>query len=409
MITCSTRLHSHYVFIGLNVLSSVLLDVRAFSLPDPKVDFLPNQTLPSYALEFAPYVYLHSQEIFYPADIKSFLTNVAPEVNFTVIPQFSSVMGSSSATYLQADKLQQGPDQSKVYLTAQSDIFKDPKDPWLYGVGPPDSSGKSKAAAIIIAMDKSQQVGPGWVDVFYLFFYAYNQGNYFYNNRFGDHVGDWEHTMIRFRDGKPVYIAPEAHGGEVVLGNGAFNFDVLEKKDNRPIVYSANGTHGMYPEAGIQNYTGLPIPIYDVTDKGYLWDLTQNYQAYYYSNEAGFSYTGDTPQSAQDPNGLGWLEFLGYWGDQKYPLSNPHQTCIGSECFYDDGPLGPQSKSLSRGYICSSSDCKPQEHLPSILHALSTPSNSAHSAASHLPTGSNTMLTLFSSIFLILLINHAGF
>lgn len=55
-----------------------------------------------------------------------------------------------------------------------------------------------------------------------------------------------EHTMIRFKDGKPMYIAPEAHGGQVVLGNAAFNFDVLEKKDNRPIVYSANGTHGVF-------------------------------------------------------------------------------------------------------------------------------------------------------------------
>lgn len=164
-----------------------------------------------------------------------------------------------------------------------------------------------------------------------------------------------EHTMIRFKDGKPMYIAPEAHGGQVVLGNAAFNFDVLEKKDNRPIVYSANGTHGvfislpfkrpiqpqndssltkkkkktpfpsnpkMYPEAGVQNYTGLPIPIYDETDKGHLWDLTLNYEAYYYSNEAGFSYTGNTPAEAQDLNALGWLEFLGYWGDKRCPVTD---------------------------------------------------------------------------------------
>lgn len=79
----------------------------------------------------------------------------------------------------------------------------------------------------------------------------------------------------------------------------------------------------MYPQAGQQNYTGLPVAIYDVTNKGHLWDLKLNYQSYFFSNENGFSYTADTPIQQQDPQKLGWLKFLGYWGDQKLEPSNP--------------------------------------------------------------------------------------
>ncbi|MBW0470858.1 hypothetical protein O181_010573 [Austropuccinia psidii MF-1] len=331
-----------------------------------KSSFFSNESLPQYALDYAPYVYLHSEEAFWPSDINIHLVNSKPESNYTVEASFSAC-GNNCRNFLRSSNLKLNvKDQGDVYLTSTSAIFDIEPQSWLYGVGRPDQNGRSNAKAFIIAVDKTQQVGPGWVDVFYLFFYSYNQGNYFFNNRFGDHVGDWENTMIRFLNGKPVYITPEAHGGEVILGNSAYEIGVLEQLNGRPIVYSANGTHGMYPQPGTQNYTGLPIPIFDQTDKGYLWDPTMNYNAYFYSNENGFSYTGDIPVSQQDPEQLGWLQFMGYWGDQQYPVSEPRQTCIGSLCFYTSGPLGPQSKSLTRGWLCPSSDCKPQTSLPHI-------------------------------------------
>lgn len=99
-------------------------------IPDPKVDFTPNQTLPSYALEYAPYVYLHSQELYWPADIPDYLTHVQPEYNFSVVPGFDSTLGGNCQTYLRADQLSNTPGQDKVFLTSKSDVFKDPKDPW---------------------------------------------------------------------------------------------------------------------------------------------------------------------------------------------------------------------------------------------------------------------------------------
>jgi hypothetical protein len=91
----------------------------------------------------------------------------------------------------------------------------------------------------------------------------------------------------------------------------------------------------MYPQPGQQNYTGLPVAIYDVTDKGHLWDPTLNYKSFSFSNENGFSYTADTPIKLQSRQRLGWLKFLGYWGDQKPELSNPvsHGFALLDVCF----------------------------------------------------------------------------
>lgn len=378
--------HTPAIFISL--ISHFLLSsfqVKGATLPnDHQLPyFTSNQTLPQYALDFAPLVYLHSDEVFWPSVLNQHFDNVQPEINFTRIDSYAAT-GQSTQAFLSSSNLQKiNPTQEElIYLSSKESIFDLDSAAWLRGAGPPDEAGRSDACAIIIAVDKTQQVGPGWVDVFYLFFYSYNRGNYFYNNRFGDHVADWENTMIRFHNGKPTYVTPEAHGGQVMLGNSAFKYDVLERVNGRPVVYSANGTHGMYPQAGQQNYTGLPVAIYDVTNRGHLWDPKLNYKSFFFSNEKGFSYTADTPIQQQDPENLGWLQFSGYWGDQKLESSNPHQTCIGPMCFYEGGPLGPQSKSLSRGWICGSSDCQPESSLPNILKLGGERYNSPYSSSS---------------------------
>lgn len=46
--------------------------------------------------------------------------------------------------------------------------------------------------------------GAGVVDAFYMYFYAFNLGNTVSGQTLGNHVGDWEHTMIRFRNGTPT-------------------------------------------------------------------------------------------------------------------------------------------------------------------------------------------------------------
>lgn len=81
----------------------------------------------------------------------------------------------------------------------------------------PKQGGRSDAPAVLIVVDK----GNGVVDAFWFFFYSYNLGNVVFNIRFGNHVGDWEHTLVRFEHGKPKYVYFSEHNFGSAYGYGA--------------------------------------------------------------------------------------------------------------------------------------------------------------------------------------------
>lgn len=84
--------------------------------------------------------------------------------------------------------------------------------------------GRSDAPAILLVMDK----GNGVVDAFWFFFYSFNLGNTVVNVRFGNHVGDWEHCLIRFHHGQPKALFFSAHtAGE------AYRYEAVEKIGQR--------------------------------------------------------------------------------------------------------------------------------------------------------------------------------
>ena len=90
---------------------------------------------------------------------------------------------------------------NNVYLTSVDDITTNPA--WLKGVKP-NASGKTEGAvtSAIIVNDR----GNGQVDAFYMYFYAFNKGPPVLRQQVGDHVGDWEHTMVRFLNGVPQAV-----------------------------------------------------------------------------------------------------------------------------------------------------------------------------------------------------------
>ncbi|KAK5256554.1 Vacuolar protein sorting-associated protein 62, partial [Exophiala xenobiotica] len=67
--------------------------------------------------------------------------------------------------------------------------------------------GRSDAPAVLVTINK----GHGIVDAFWFFFYSFNLGNVVLNVRFGNHVGDWEHTVVRFQHGKPKAVFFSEH------------------------------------------------------------------------------------------------------------------------------------------------------------------------------------------------------
>lgn len=170
--------------------------------------------IPDFVINYAPIVYLTSSEAYRPADIGTHLQHTQPKNNF------ADVNGAASPLTLDNLSSLNGLDGNNVYLTSQDDVEQNPA--WLFGVTP-DASGKTNGAvsSTIIVNDH----GNGLVDAFYMYFYSFDFGGvYFDYFNIGNHVGDWEHNMIRFQDGQPqtVWYSQHANGE-------AFDYDILEK------------------------------------------------------------------------------------------------------------------------------------------------------------------------------------
>lgn len=302
-------------------------------------------------------VWFHPEEKYFPSDIGAQLAHTKPEIDFTVVEGYPTPLTLDNLDSLNANN---GTD---VYLTSVDDVTQAPT--WLDGVKPDDSHQTAGAiSAAIIVNDRGQ----GNVDAFYMYFTAYNWGGRLLDSDVDEHVGvsfvspenvtyslrdmsqDWEHNMIRFANGKPTQVWYSQHGfGE------AFTYDCLEKQGDRPIAYSGNGSHAVYATSGTHDHTipNLNLPgqgvLTDFTDQGTLWDPTLS--AYYYGFDAN-----SNAFSAYDPSyPTAWLRFVGRWGDQQYPDSDPRQhkiLGIDATARFANGPTGPRDKQLNRTDVC---------------------------------------------------------
>ncbi|KAF9020305.1 hypothetical protein BDZ89DRAFT_958469 [Hymenopellis radicata] len=323
------------MFVGSSVVVLSLLGVAAGAVVAKRASHAKRLALPDYALTYAPYVYFYSGETYWASDITEHLEHTTPEINFAPV--------ASTQTVESLDAI-----STDAYLTSNDNVEDDPA--WLLSANnKPDSSGYSAAPATIIAVPKTV----GTVDVFYFYFYSYNRGNKVLGIRFGNHVGDWEHTMVRFTDGVPQTVYLSAHSGGT-----SYTYDAIDKLNGRPKVYIATGTHANYATTGEQDYS-LPFGLlHDTTDEGALWDVTKNFRGFYYDRSAFTSAGGaDIGGAKQDAEGVSWLSWLGRWGDQQYPDSDDRQYGIFGQYHYVSGPTGPLAKNLNRTTVCGNDDC----------------------------------------------------
>lgn len=304
----------------------------------------------------------------------------------------------------------------RAHLSSQDDQTPLPQPPGTPG-HKPDASGYSKAPAVLVLVDK----GSGILDAFWFFFYSYNLGQTVLAMRFGNHVGDWEHCMVRFEHGVPrAMFLSEHEGGQ------AYAWAALEKKRmnatssdgvaggtqevvERPVIYSAVGSHAMYAFPGPHPYV-LPFQMLkDDTDRGPLWDPSLNNYAYFYDykdsppppeedegspadevrpeeasaypfnttvleakhNDAKRSLAerGEqppaslTPASSNPEAPTSWFHFDGPWGDEIYSLGDERQWRLFGQYHYVTGPMGPKFKRLGRNTVCQSAKCR-------ILHSI---------------------------------------
>ncbi|GJC78995.1 putative vacuolar protein sorting-associated protein TDA6 [Colletotrichum liriopes] len=234
----------------------------------------------------------------------------------------------------------------------------------------PRQDGYSEAPAVLILVDK----GSGIVDAFWFFFYSYNLGQTVLNIRFGNHVGDWEHCMVRFENGKPRGVFFSEHSG-----GQAYTFHAVEKRGVRPVIYSAVGSHAMYANPGDHPYV-LPFNMLkDVTDRGPLWDPAKNAYSYwyYYNDDSERNRSRNASSAANATDGhcrntsdslvptsenpaapTSWFHYDGTWGDKLYGLADIRQWRLFNQYHYVAGPRGPKFKRLDRKQICSTDRCQ---------------------------------------------------
>ncbi|ETI28564.1 hypothetical protein G647_01014 [Cladophialophora carrionii CBS 160.54] len=336
-----------------------LLTVAAAS-PVTKIQ---KRDLPDFVRQYAPVAYLHSQEVYFPSSIAGQLSHTHPEDD-----NGTNITTPAPLTLDNLDTLNAFANGGQdVYLTSDEGIQALPA--WFQGTKPsPSGSTGSTIASVIVTVAKPDDV----LDAFYFSFYAYNQGNRVLGVpelEFGDHVGDWEHTMLRFVNGTPQamwfsqhssgqaftyaavekYVADAAAGGEVGL---------------RPVVYVAKGSHANYATPGSHDHTipGLNLPdgpLEDHTDAGIFWDplLPESTYAYDWDASTGvfaaYHNTGASPTTTMT---TAWLAFLGRWGDAQLPDDADGQVDVFGQRKYTAGPTGPVDKDLGRQAVCSGDD-----------------------------------------------------
>ncbi|KAI1759468.1 hypothetical protein GGR53DRAFT_513523 [Hypoxylon sp. FL1150] len=313
-----------------------------------------NRTVPDYVTRYAPLVWLHSEDLFRPSDILQHVRHTTPMVRMESI----AIAGLPELDLDNLALLNTQLDSSAVALTANDDITALPA--WLFGETPDESGRLHNATSCIVIIVESAEGSSDDVDAFYFYFYSYNRGANITQvlapiksliedgledgMHFGDHVGDWEHNMVRFRNGQPTGIYYSQHSD-----GSAYDWDdtALSKDDDRPLVYSAYGSHANYVSPGGHVHDSV---LRDYCDAGQLWDPVSS--AYFYHFDPVTSQlTRMFPSGSQEEsNFTSFLYFSGLWGDFQYPDDNPRQWTVPYFGLkrYVSGPTGPTTKQLVR-------------------------------------------------------------
>ncbi|KAI9800713.1 MAG: hypothetical protein M1833_003128 [Piccolia ochrophora] len=295
------------------------------------------------------------------------VANTRPQVDYQDLVDAPSPLNLDNLNQLE------GLGAWKVHLTSKDNVVQDPG--WLHGIAP-DDQGRTKdvISCSIIVVDH----GDGMIDAFYFYFFAFNQGLRIFGWDVGDHVGDWEHNMIRFFGGVPyaVWASDPSHILREVLTRptvlrGKLPPRLMVKTPIDGYVRAHNIVGGPHYNFGL---------IQDHTDQGKLWDpILTSYHHIYSKSDKTF-----TPADGVGPTN--WLYFTGHWGDQTYLNDDSRQTralAIDSLKKYVEGPTGPIEKHLIRDEPCLlSGDYKNCEVLGALSKQPSGPASNTAAQSS---------------------------
>ncbi|KPM39835.1 hypothetical protein AK830_g6718 [Neonectria ditissima] len=311
-----------------------------------------SRAVPDYVTRYAPLVWLHSDDAFRPSDLLDHVRRTTPMVNQKPVPGLPDLDLDNLALLNDVD-VEAG---QVVALTSNDDVTDLPA--WLFGETP-DESGRilNATPCVVVAVER----GPRDVDAFFFYFYSYDQGANISQvleplnglaggmadgMHYGNHVGDWEHNMVRFRDGEPTGIYYSQHSSGAAY---SWNDTGLSLRDGRPLVFSAYGSHANYASSGDHVHDKVLL---DYCDAGQLWDPVLS-AYFYHMDPTSFALTRLSPSGATTPpdsNLRSFFYFTGIWGDAEYPGDHDGQKTVPVFGLkrYVSGPQGPIWKQLVR-------------------------------------------------------------
>ncbi|CAF3491548.1 unnamed protein product [Fusarium graminearum] len=334
-----------------------------------------NLAVPEYITRHAPLVYLHSNDPFLPADILTHVRHTTPMIDCKPVPDLPELDLDNLAILndvpVHGDQV--------VALTSNDNVTNLPS--WLLGEAPDDTGRIANSTpCIVLLVERSQRD----VDAYFFYFYSYDQGANISQvlpplnslaggmadgMHYGDHVGDWEHNFVRFRDGKPTGIYYSQHSSGAAYN---WNEEGLSLRNDRPLVFSAWGSHANYASSGDHVHDKA---LYDWCDAGILWDPVLS-AYFYHMDPTTFRLTRlSPPGSTSRPatNYTSFFYFTGIWGDAEYPENHPNQRKVPYFGLkrYVSGPQGPIWKGLVRKGLFPD-DPEPKKLIQYVVGAFMT-------------------------------------
>ena len=132
-----------------------------------------------------------------------------------------------------------------------------------------------------------------YIDLCYYIYFPYNKAKEVLGMEFGNHIGDWEHVIVRLLVEEnsgvlsvtPIFAQYGIHSERLYI---PWN-ELPRFEETHPIGFIANGSHGIWPNAGKNVYKDLfIIKLSDICSEGENWDLWEgsNLETYSYDAKA---------------------------------------------------------------------------------------------------------------------------
>ncbi|WP_425392064.1 Vps62-related protein [Ekhidna sp.] len=290
----------------LNDLDEEELVVDETPIPDPEPTITDDYKV-ELMKKYAPYTYMDKDESYFPSSLDY------------AFPHFKRYLNEDNGLYslTTIEPLQTGNDILDFFHGEMS---------------------TAKVYVFWIAKDESKY------QITHFYFYPYNEAT---GNIVQNHVGDWEHASVRLRwidkgnedwvlEPYQMYLATHSTGTTKA-------WEDVEKIGDQPVVFSAQGSHGMYFTEGQHEI--------DITSKGEVLDVAENGRivAFDYSSKKGLNGSDWPKWMSKDFSNAGSNPIDNPLSGPIYRFGNQKMDCqgtVGGEeiCTLSDGPTGPINK-----------------------------------------------------------------